>query len=200
MLLPLAVYENRVEPAIGDWFYVVPESDAVVADIMEVTEVSRNGFSCGDYHFSCTGSFGHVGKNLTANAYSGIAAYWAVVLIPKLGWRTHERRRDVFTRVYTNARIKPHIKRIAFIQIDHVDGTLVLRGHFLGEGQNLLAEFSESFSIAENDSGAASKIRSYLTYVDGIILASYAMNVTRESALGLVGRIQSDSNFDRGME
>lgn len=200
MLLPLAVYENRVEPAMGDWFYVVPESDAVVADMMEVTEVSRNGFSCGDYHFSCTGSFGHVGKNITANAYSSIAAYWAVVLIPKLGWMTHERRRDVFTRLYTNARINPHIKRMAFIQIDHRDGALVLMGHFLGEGGNMLAEFSENFAISENDSGAASKIRAYLTHVDVIILASYAMNVTRESALGSAGRIQSDSNFDRGVE
>jgi hypothetical protein len=200
MLLPIAVYENRIEPAMGDWFYVVPESDSIEAGLMEVTEVYGNGFACGEHRFTCTGCFGRVGRNLTVNAHSSIAAYWAVVLIPKLGWKAHERRRDVFMRVYTNARIKPHIKRMAFIQIDHRDGCLVLMGHYLGEGGNMLGEISENFSIPENDHGAASKIRTYLSYVDAIILASYAMNVTRESALGLVGQIQSDSNFDRGVE
>lgn len=199
-MLPIAVYQNRVEPAVGDWFYVVPVSDSIVAEVMEVTEVSRNGFSCGEYHFSCTGSFGHVGTNVMANAYSSVAAYWAVNLIPKLGWRAHDLRRDVFTRLYTNARITPHIKRVAFIQIDHRDGNLVLLGSFLGEGGNMLAELSESFSIGENDTSSASKVRDYLDCADGIIRASYAMNVTRESVLGWVEQIQSDSNFDRGVE
>jgi hypothetical protein len=200
MLLPIAVYENRVEPSMGDWFYVVPESDSVVAEVMEVTDVSRNGFSCGEYHFSSTGSFGHVGSNIIANAYSSIAAYWAVKLIPKLGWEAHKRRRDVFTRLYTNARITPHIKRMAFIQIDHRDGNLVMLGQFFGQGGNMLAEFSETFAIRENDASAASKVAAYLNYTDGIIRASYAMNVTKESALGRANQIQSDSNFDRGME
>jgi hypothetical protein len=199
-MLPIAVYQNRVEPAVGDWFYVVPVSDSIVAEVMEVTEISRNGFSCGEYHFSCTGSFGHVGISVIANAYSSLAAYWAVVLIPKLGWEADKRRRDVFSRLYTNARIKPHIKRKAFIQIDHRDGNLVLQGQFFGEGQNLLADYSERFSIGENDTSAASKVRDYLVFADGIIRASYAMNVTRESALGRVAQIQSDSNFDRGVE
>lgn len=199
-MLPIAVYQNRVEPAMGDWFYVVPESDSVVAEVMEVTEVSRNGFACGEYNFSCTGSFGHVGANVMANAYSSHAAYWAVKLIPKLGWRSHEQRRDVFTRLYTNARITPHLKRIALIQIDHRDDSLILNGHYLGEGRNMLAELSESFSVVQNDSAAASKIRAFLDYADAIIRASYAMNVTRESALGQANQIQSDSNFDRGME
>jgi hypothetical protein len=199
-MLPIAVYQNRVEPAMGDWFYVVPESDSIVADVMEVTDVSRNGFSCGEFHFSSTGSFGHVGKNVIANAYSSLAAYWAVTMIPKLGWRAHEQRRDVFTRLYTNARITPHIKRTAYIQIDHYEGNLVLMGQFFGEGGNMLAHASERFAIRENDTSAASKVAAYLNYTDGIIRASYAMNVTRESALGRATQIQSDSNFDRGME
>jgi hypothetical protein len=200
MLLPLAVYENRLEPAVGDWLYVVPESDSVVADLMEVTDVSRNVFSCGEYHFSLTGCFGHVGANVMANAYSSLAAYWAVKLIPRLGWAEHHHRRDVFWRLYSNAKVTPHIKRNAFIQIDHRDGNLVLQGQFFGEGQNMLAELSETFAIMQNDSSCANKIRDYLAYADAIILASYAMNVTRESVLGRVAQIQSDSNFDRGVE
>jgi hypothetical protein len=200
VLLPVTIYENRFEPNVGNWLYIVPESDSVVAEHKEITNVSHNGFSCGEYHFSCTGSFGHVGKNITANAYSSIAAYWAVKLIPKLGWSAHERRRDVFTRLYTNARLTPNIKRHAFIQIDHRDGCLVLLGQFLGEGGNMLAELSESFAIAENDPGAASKINAYLLRIDAIIIASYAMNVTRESARMSSAKIQSDSNFDRGIE
>lgn len=200
MLLPVALYENRVTPAVGEWFYVVPESDSVVAELMEVTGVSANGFSCGEFSFSLTGSFGHVGRSMAANAYSSLAAYWAVTLIPKLGWDAHTRRRDVFTRLYTNGRIMPYIKRIAFIQIDHRDGKLVLMGHYFGEGDNLLARASERFSVGENDTSSASKVRDFLMYADGIIRASYAMNVTRESALGRATQIQSDSNFDRGME
>ncbi len=200
MLLPFAIYDNRIEPTMGDWFYVVPESDSVVADVMEVTDVSRNGFSCGDYHFLRTGCFGHVGLNIKANAYSSVAAYWAVTRIPMLGWTMHERRRDVFMRFYTNSRITPIIQRRAYLQIDHREGNLVLLGHFLGEGGNMLAELSETAVIDENDSAAGSKIRDYLNYADGIILASYAMNVTKESALGLVTEIQSYSNFERGVE
>jgi hypothetical protein len=199
-MLPTAVYQNRVEPAVGDWFYVVPESDSVVAEVMEVTEASHNGFSCGEYRFTSTGSFGHVGRNVYANAYSSLAAYWAVTLIPKLGWRVHELRRDVFTRLYTNARIAPHLKRTAYLQIDHRDDCLILNGHYLGEGQNMLAEASESFSVVQNDASVASKIRTFLDYADAIIRASYAMNVTRESALGRASQIQSYSNFERGME
>jgi hypothetical protein len=198
-MLPFVVYQNRVEPMLGDWFYVVPESDSIVAEVREVTDVSHSGFSCGEFSFSSTGSFGHVGRNIAANAYSSLAAYWAVTLIPSLGWRAHEQRRDVFTRLYTNAKITPHIKRIAYIQIDHRDDFLVLNGHYHGEGQNLLAEASERFSVGQNDSAAAAKIRTFLDYADAIIGASYAMNVTKESALGRA-KIQADSNFDRGME
>lgn len=197
MLLPVSIYENPVIPAVGEWFYVVPENDSVVAEVMEVTEVMDRRFICGGYEFARTGSFGQVGNSLSANAYSSLAAYWAVVLIPKLGWEAHHRR-DVFTRVYTNARVTPHLKRRAFIQIDHRDGNMVLQGHFLGEGSNLLAGVSETFTIGENDTAAASKVRDYLNYADGIIRASYAMNVTRESVIVRAAQVQSESNFERG--
>lgn len=200
MLLPTSIYENPVYPAVGDWFYVVPESDAVVAEVMEVTESRDYRFTCGGYEFNRTSSFGQVGAAMAANAYSSVAAYWAVKLIPNLGWNAHNRRKDVFTRIHTNARITPHIKRVAYLQIDHREGNLVLLGHFLGEGGNMLAELSETFAIVGDDPGAASKIRDYLNYADGIIRASYAMNVTKESALGRAAQIQSDSNFDRGVE
>jgi hypothetical protein len=102
--------------------------------------------------------------------------------------------------LYTNARITPHIKRMAFIQIDHRDGNLVMIGQFFGQGGNMLADLSETFAIRENDASAGSKVAAYLNYTDAIIRASYAMNVTKESALGRANQIQSDSNFDRGME
>lgn len=52
MLLPRAIYDNRVEPKVGDVFYVVPEKDSIVAENMEVTEVSGLRFATGPYTFS----------------------------------------------------------------------------------------------------------------------------------------------------
>jgi hypothetical protein len=184
MLLPPEIYENRIELNIGDWLYVVPESDSVVAEMMEVTDVSAGRFVCGDYDLSCTRAFGRVGRSMAANAYSSLAAYWAVQIIPNLGWTAHERRKDVFYRIYTNAKVTPHIKRVAFLQIDHYDGDLVFAGRYLGEGRNMLADFSERFSVNQNDCNAATKISNCLAYADDIIRASYAMNVTRDSAVG----------------
>jgi hypothetical protein len=194
-LLPHTLYENKAVPNVGELLYVIPEGDDSVAGDCEITATSPDRFTCGGFDFSHTGSFGHVGRNVLANAYSSYAVYCATVLIPHLGWNAHERRRDVFTRVYTNAKITPHIKRIAFIQIDQRKGSLVFLGQFLGEGGNMLAQLSDYFLVDANDPEAPSKIRDYLTHADGIILASYAMNVSNGSALGLAGTIGSGENF-----
>lgn len=200
MILPPSIYENPVYPQVGDWFYVVPESDAVVAEVMEVTAAHDWRFTCGNYEFNRTSSFGLVGHGMAAKAYDSLAVYNAVTLIPKSGWTPHARRKDVFYRAYVNKRIDPPLKRIAYIQVDHREGSLALLGNFSGQGVNLLAELSEQFSVGVNDTVAPFKIRDFLIQADAIILASYGMNVTRESALGLATQIQSDSNFDRGVE
>lgn len=199
--LPREIYENRIEPKLGDSFYVVPESDSVIAEYMSVEEVYSGGsFKAGSYSFSWTTSFGHVGKSAHANAYDSLAAYHAITLIPRHGWTQHPHRKDVFRRVYMNRKIDPPIQRVAYIQVDQRDGNLVLLGCFYGQGVNRLAELSERFSVGVNDTVAPFKIRDFLIHADGIILASYAMNVTKESALGRVTEIQSYSNFERGVE
>jgi hypothetical protein len=195
MLLPHTIYENKAIPNVGELLYVIPEGEDSVAGDCEVTATYPGRFTCGGFDFSHTGCFGHVGSNIIAHAYSSYAVYCATILIPHLGWSIHERRRDVFTRIYTNSKITPHLKRLGFIQIDQRDGSLVLLGHFLGEGGNMLAELSKTFSVGENDTSAAAKVRDYLDCADGIIRASYAMNVSNELDLGFSGAIRAGSNF-----
>jgi hypothetical protein len=194
--LPVAIYENRIEPTAGNTFYVVPEKDSAVAECFEVTEVSGNHFTAGEHIFSWTGCVGHVGKNVHANAYDSVASYHAVTMIPKMGWTQHVRRKDVFYRLYTNRRIDPPIRRYAHIQLDHQEDRMVLLGYFFGEGRNMLGYLSQSCVISANDHSSPFKIRDYMLNVDAIIQASYAMNITKESAKEQI----LPGNFDRGAE
>jgi hypothetical protein len=197
--LPVFIYENNAPPQLGDQFFVIPEKDSVIAEYMDVSEVTGNSFVAGGYRFLWTGSVGHVGSSAMANAYDSIAAYHAVKLLPKFGWTQHTRRRDVFYREYINKKLAPPLRRTAYIQIDHRNGKFLIVGTFLGEGQNMLAELSESFDLEKDYHSAALKICNYIERADGIILASYAMNVTKESALGMAQRVRGE-NFDRGAE
>lgn len=177
MILPRLIYENRVQPKVGDFLYVVPKSDSVVAERREVTEVSGYGFEIGEYHFSWTGNAAHVGSGGLANAYDSESAYHAIkIMSGTSGWMQYPRRRDVFYRAYVNSKISPPLKSTAFIQIDHANEKLVLNGWYAGEGINMLQELSEEFSI-DAYGGSAFEIRSYLECADAIILASYAMNI-----------------------
>lgn len=177
MILPRAIYENRVEPQVGDFLYVVPESDSVIAERMEVTEVVGFSFSCGDYRFAWTGNPVHVGTSINANAYDSEAAYYAIkILSGNSGWVQYARRRDVYYRTYVNKHLSPPLKNTAFIQIDHVHGKLIMNGWYAGEGVNMLQELSERFAV-DAYGASAFEIRGFLEQADAIILASYAMNV-----------------------
>jgi hypothetical protein len=124
-LLPHTLYENKAVTNVGELLYVIPEGEESVAGDYEITATSQGGFTCGGIDFRHTGCFAHVGMNIMANAYSSYAVYCATVLAPHLGWKAHERRRDVFTRLYANTKIVPPIKRRAFIQLDQRNGNRI---------------------------------------------------------------------------
>lgn len=177
MILPRAIYDNRVEPKIGDFVYVVPESDSVLAERMEISDVSHLRFEAGPYSFAWTGNAAHVGRSVAANAYDSEAAYHAIQCFESEGWTQYKGRRDVYFRNYVNSRIAPSLKMTAFVQIGHAQGELVLNGWHLGEGINMLQEISDSFHVKADDPCISFKIRCFLEEADAIILASYAMNI-----------------------
>lgn len=177
MILPRAIYDNRVEPQVGDFLYIVPESDSVIAERMEISEVSHLRFDAGSYSFAWTGNAVHVGRNVAANAYDSEAAYHAIQCFESSGWAQYKGRRDVYFRRYVNNKISPPLRTEAFVQIDHFQGELVLNGWYPSEGINVLQEISDSFHVKADDTDVAFKIRSFLEEADAIILASYAMNI-----------------------
>jgi hypothetical protein len=177
MILPRVIYDNRVEPKVGDFLYVVPESDSIIAEQMEISEVYGLNFVAGEYRFAWTGNAVHVGKSITANAYDSEAAYYAIkILSGNSGWVQYPRRRDVYCRTYVNKHLSPPLKNTAFIQLDHVHGKLIMNGWYAGEGVNMLQELSERFEV-DAYGASAFEIRGFLEQADAIILASYAMNV-----------------------
>lgn len=177
MFLPRAIYSNRVEPKEGDFVYVVPQNDSIEARMREVTSVSAGTFEAEGYHFSWTRSACHLGHSVLADAYESVASYQTIRCFLDDGWTQRTPRRDVFSKVYVNSRIKPSYKTEAFVQIDHDMGRLVLNGWYLGEGCNLLEELSRKFFVLAEEVSPEYKIRSFLSQADVIILASYAMNL-----------------------